>query len=151
MALTNPGELTPMQEKAIIALLNEGTVAAAARAAGCGERTLHKWLYEHAAFRAEYRRHRREAFSHAIALAQRLSPMAMTTLAKIAADTSAPFAARVAASTAILKFGRESMELDDLAERITRLENTTADRIVADSPAREVTSDEQDPQQADQA
>ena len=35
MALSNPGELTPLQQKAILALLSESTVAGAARAAGC--------------------------------------------------------------------------------------------------------------------
>ena len=108
-------------------------MAAAARAAGCAERSLHQWLYENPRFRAEYRRRRHEAFSHAIALAQRLAPMAMMTLAKIASDSTAPHASRVAASVAMLKFGRESMELDDLAERIGKLED--GQRIIDAEPA----------------
>ena len=36
--------LEPRQERAIIALLNEPTIAKAADAAGVGERTLHRWL-----------------------------------------------------------------------------------------------------------
>lgn len=129
MALNEPGELTPLQEKAIIALLTESSVAAAARAAGCGERTLHQWLYTNERFRAEYRRHRREAFSHAAALAQKFAPMAMATLAKIAANESAPYQARVTAAVAMLRFGRESLELDDLAERVEKLEG----RVIVDA------------------
>ena len=41
---------------------------------------------------------------------------------------SAPYAARVSAAVAMLRFGRESLELDDLAERVERLEG----RIVAE-------------------
>lgn len=136
MALNDPDELTPLQEKAIVALLNEPSVAAAARAAGCGERTLHQWLRSDERFRSEYKRHRRDAFSHAISLAQRLAPMAMANLAKIAADTTAPYPARVTASVAILRFGRESLELDDLAERIEKLEA----RIIVDAESSEDTN-----------
>jgi hypothetical protein len=36
------GELSLQQENAIVALINETSVAGAARASGVGERTLHK-------------------------------------------------------------------------------------------------------------
>ena len=71
--------------------------------------------------------------------------MAMTTLARIANDTTAPYASRVAASVAILRFGRESIELDDLAERIERLEGGPGP-IVADATAKEIIDEpDQDP------
>ncbi len=123
-----PEGLTPLQEKALLALLAEGSVAGAARVADCGERTLHRWLNEDRRFKREYLRCRRQAFTHAIGIAQRFAPMAMANLIKIANDPSAPFMARVAASTAVLRFGRESIELDDLAERVESLE----DRVVAE-------------------
>ncbi|MDQ7014630.1 MAG: hypothetical protein Q9O74_12160 [Planctomycetota bacterium] len=114
-------DLTPNQENAIVALINETSVAAAARASGVGQRTLHKWMHEEN-FMREYRRARREAFDQAIALTQRYASLAVTTLAKIMADAGAPNAAKVSAATAMLKFGRESIELDDLAARIEALE-----------------------------
>lgn len=46
----------------------------------------------------------------------------MQTLAKIMADVQAPYPSRVAAASALLKVGRESLELDDLAQRIDALE-----------------------------
>ncbi|QKK08413.1 MAG: hypothetical protein HND58_09645 [Planctomycetota bacterium] len=43
------------------------------------------------------------------------------------ADASAANAAKVSAATAMLKFGRESIELDDLAARIETLESERDD------------------------
>lgn len=50
----------------------------------------------------------------------------MHTLGKILADGSAPHAAKVSAATAVLKFARESLELDDLARRVDELESHAA-------------------------
>lgn len=121
------GGLTPQQEQAIVGLINETSVAAAARASGVGQRTLHNWINDDARFMAAYRAARRHAFNQAIALTQRYASLAVTTLAKIMADASAPNAAKVSAATAMLKFGRESIELDDLAARIEALESERDD------------------------
>src|SRR5690606_12384514 len=114
-------KLTPSQEKAIIALLAEPSLARAAAACGIGERTLYRWLRE-PAFRSAYRQARREAFSHAIALTQRYAPLAVQTLGKVMADDSAPHTARVQAATSLLRFGRDGVELEDLQERLEALE-----------------------------
>ncbi len=53
--------LTPVQERAIIALLNEQTITGAAAAAEVGQRTLYRWLRQPEFSRA-YREARREAF-----------------------------------------------------------------------------------------
>src|SRR5512134_198746 len=97
--------LSAPQERAIIALLNEPTIQKAAEAAGVGERTLHRWL-DDPAFSKVYRRTRREAFSHAIALTNRYAPHAVNTLVKVMSDTAASHNARVSAATALLKLGR---------------------------------------------
>lgn len=124
MATPKSNTITTKQEKAVLALLAEPTVAKAAEACAIGERTLHRWLDE-PAFSRTYRNARRQAFSHAVALTQRYAPLAVQTLAKIMADTDAPYPSRVAAATALLKVGRESLELDDLAVRIEALEAAT--------------------------
>ena len=121
MASNAPDNLSPKQEKAIAALLTEPTVERAAHAAGVGERTLYEWL-DQPAFKAEYRRCRREAFSQAIALTQRYAPLAVQTLTKIMADPDSPAASRVQASNTLLKFGRDALELDDLAVRLDGVE-----------------------------
>jgi len=119
---TEIGEnLTPKQEQAIIALLNEPTVIKAAKKASVGQRTLYRWMREPTFARA-YHAARREAFSHAIALTQRYAPLAVNTLAQVLSDKDAPASAKVSAATTLLKFGREGIELDDLADRIDALE-----------------------------
>ena len=114
-------ELSPRQERAIAALMTEQSILRAAQVAGVGERTLHKWL-DRPHFAAEYRRVRREAFRQAVSLCQRLASSAVATLAKIMADTKAPYSAKVSAAQALLKFGREGIELEDLEARLSALE-----------------------------
>jgi hypothetical protein len=125
-SMAEENELTPKQQDAIIALLNEPNVTKAATTAGVGERTLYRWMTE-SAFKAELRRLRRESFTQAISMAQRYAPLAMNTLAKISNDPAAPHHARVSASIGMLRFGRESIELDDLAGRIEILEQSAAE------------------------
>ena len=114
--------LSPNQEKAILALLQEPTIAKAAKAAQVGHRTLIRWLTQDDFGRA-YRKARREAFGHAIALTQHYAPLAVNTLATLMADKSTPAHARVSAASTLLKFGREGIELDDLAARVEALED----------------------------
>ena len=73
-------------------------------------------------FSRAYRKARREAFGQAIALTQRYAPLAVNTLAKVMTDEDAPASAKVAAATTLLRFGREGLELDDLAARVEALE-----------------------------
>ncbi|MBK7405818.1 MAG: hypothetical protein IPJ41_14670 [Phycisphaerales bacterium] len=117
----NEDGLTVRQEKGVIALINETTVAAASRASGIAERTLHTWMKD-PKFAKAYRRARREAFSLSIAMTQRYSAMAVNNLAKIMNDPASHNTARVTAAVALLRYGRESIELDDLAARVDQLE-----------------------------
>lgn len=114
-------QVSARQERAIVALLNNPTVSAAAKESGVAERTLHTWLRQ-APFLAAYRFARRESFSQAIALTHRYAGHAVQTLAKIMTDAAAPYTARVQAAVAILRFGREGIELEDLAARVDALE-----------------------------
>ena len=120
------GGLTPKQESAIVALLNEPTIARAASSINMAERTLYRWL-DDPAFSGAYRRARREAFAQAIALTQRYAPAAVHALAKIMSDETATHASRVSAASALLRFSRESLELDDLAARLEALERQADD------------------------
>ena len=119
--------LTAPQERAIIALLNEQTIGRAAAAADVGQRTLYRWLKDPTFSRA-YREARREAFGQAIALTQRYAPLAVNTLAQVMMDDGAPSSSKVAAATTILRFGREGIELDDLAARVEALESAAPRR-----------------------
>lgn len=119
----DPG-LSPKQERAILALLAEQTIPRAAETAKVGLRSLHRWLTQ-PPFLAAYRRARREAFSHAIAVTQRYAPHAVNTLVKLMVDSSTPAHVRVTAAATLLKFGREGIELDDLAARVEALEQAS--------------------------
>jgi len=114
-------KLSPKQERAIVALLNEHSVSKAADVAKVHPRTLYRWL-EESDFAAAYRKARRQAFGQAIALTQRYAPLAVNTLVKIMTDADAPASAKVTAATTMLRFGREGVELDDLAARVDALE-----------------------------
>ena len=121
MGTNAPDGLQPKQEEALIALLNQPTIKHAAQATGIGESTIHRWL-DDPTFAAAYRRARRQAFNVAVGLTQKYSSLAIQTLAKIMTDASAPHSAKVAAATAMLKFSRDSIELDDLAGRLDEVE-----------------------------
>ena len=119
--------LTPRQERALASLMTEPTVARAAESAGVGERTLRRWLREEP-FASRYRAMRRDAFDHAITLTHRYAAAAVTTLARVMADPGASAASRVAAAVAMVRIAREGIELDDLAQRVARLEASVSAR-----------------------
>lgn len=123
--------ITAKQEKAIIALLNEHNVPKAAERAGVGTRTIYNWL-GNKTFAKAYRKARREAFGHAIALTQRYAPLAVNTLAQVMMDKDASHSSKVSAATSMLKFGRDGIELDDLAGRLEALEQAAEERKAAE-------------------
>ena len=124
-AARDTGVIGSDQEKAIIALINEPTVKKAAEAVGVSEPTLYRWMRE-TEFSRMYREARRESFRHAIALTQKYAPAAVQTLMKVMQDPGAAHSAKVSAATTLLKFSRESIELDDLAARVEALEQSSA-------------------------
>lgn len=113
--------LTPRQDQAVAALLNEPTIGRAAAASGVNERTLRRWL-KNPVFRTAVSAARREAFGQAIALTVKYAPVGVASLVRVIQDQTVHPAARVTAAAVLLKFGRESIELDDLAERVEALE-----------------------------
>jgi hypothetical protein len=113
--------LTPRQEQAILALINEATVAKASVATGIPERTIFNWLGD-PKFSRIFRDTRRQSFTQAVGLANYYASMAVQTLAKVMVDGQAPPHARVTAATNLLRFGREAIELDDMCGRIESLE-----------------------------
>ena len=96
--------LTPRQERAVLALLNEPTIKRAAEVAHVGERTLARWLRQ-AVFAEAFEEARREAFDHALSLTQKYAAMAVHTFAKVMSDPVSTSASKVSAASALLKFG----------------------------------------------
>ncbi len=121
--------LSPKQEETILALLHEPSVSKAAAAVGAGERTVYRWM-EEPQFRDAYHRARREGFRQSVGLVLKYVPLAVQTLAQIMVDTTAPHTARVMAASYLLRYGRDSMEMDDLAARMQALENAARDKHI---------------------
>jgi len=113
--------LSQRQSLAIIALLSESSLERAAVKAGASERTLRRWL-DQPAFQCAYRTARRQSFNQAIGLVVKYATLAVSTLVQTMADANAPHHAKVSAATAVLKFGRDGIELDDLAGRLEAIE-----------------------------
>lgn len=115
--------LTPAQEQALAALLKEPTITLAARSSGISESNIYRWLKE-PLFKSAYREARREALSHSIGLIQQCVPHAVQCLMNLVKDPSCPHATKATASGMLIKFGRESIEMDELVERVEALEAT---------------------------
>jgi hypothetical protein len=115
--------LTHKQEAAIIALLERADGLEGGRGVR-PQRSDDLPLAGRVGFSKAYRKARRESFAQAIAATQRYAPVAVQTLAKIMADPTLSASARVSAATGLLKFSRESIELDDLATRVDDLEKS---------------------------
>jgi hypothetical protein len=116
-----PEGLDAREAAAVEALLQQPTITRAAASVGVNERTLRRWMAG-PAFRAALREARRAAFGQAIGMTQWYAAVAVSALIKIVQDGNASSSARVAAAAVLLKFGREGIELDDLADRIQMLE-----------------------------
>lgn len=94
------------REEAIQALVREPTVERAAASLAVAPSVIHQ-MFMKGDFMDEYFVARKLAFQQARGLAVRYAPAAVTSLARIMADDSAPKAARVAASGAILRFAAD--------------------------------------------
>lgn len=120
--MTGHGEkLTRKQESAIAALISEPTVMQAAGKAGVGETTLWRWMKQ-PEFQSAYRDARRQVMNTAIGRIQDACSQAVETLRAIMQDTEAPASSRVSAAKSILDVAFKAVELQDIEERITQLE-----------------------------
>ena len=114
--------LTRKQERALDALLSEQTLAGAAEKAGVSEPTLRRWLKQDT-FLAAYREARRQVVEKAFAQLQNSTWAASTTLLKLLGSSSD--SVRLRAAIAILDQAGKAVELLDLDERISALEQQT--------------------------
>jgi hypothetical protein len=113
--------LTPVQERAIVALLSNANTRTAAKAVGVDEATLWRWLQDQE-FHAAYMAVRRESVSLSIARLQQSTMEAVNTLKTIAKDKAAPASSRVMAAKAIIDYSIKAVEIEDLATRVKEIE-----------------------------
>ena len=111
--------LSTKQRKAIAALLASSTHAQAAEIVGVGERTISRWLTE-PDFRAELRDAESQVISEANRQLIQHQGAAIETLAEIMANGTE--GNRRLAAVAILGHAQHAVEIQNLIERIERLE-----------------------------
>jgi transposase-like protein len=114
------------QDKAILALLTEPTVEAAARAVDIAPATIWRWTQQ-ADFRARLRDARRAVVEGAIGRLQQTATEAVETLRRNL--TCGTPSVEVRAATAILEQATRAVELFDIAERVEQLEARLAVRM----------------------
>lgn len=98
----NGEKLSRHRERAIAALIQHGTIAAAAKACGVSESTLRRWKKDPAFARA-YSAARRALVSDVVSAIQRASSGALATLIRIMTNESAGATAKVQAARTVLE------------------------------------------------
>jgi hypothetical protein len=104
-------------------LLSQPNQETAARSIGVSAKTLQRWLKE-PSFQEAYADARRAAFGQCLARLQQASSAAVLTLLRIMYDLNAPPATRVRAANDVLNLAIRAMEVEDVGERVTKLEQT---------------------------
>ena len=117
---------TRRHEAALVALLSEPTMEAAAKKSGVSISTLSRWM-EIPEFQEKYRQARRDSVSTATCALQRHAAGAVATLAAIMGDIEAPPAVRVSAARAVLELAYRAVEVEDVLARLDALEQARAE------------------------
>jgi len=118
------------QERAIVALLSEPSIEAAAKTSDVSDVTIWRWMKQ-PDFRAKLRDARRAVVEGAIGRLQQAATEAVTTLQRNL--TCGTPAVEVRAATAILDQAIKAVELFDVVERVEQLEARLADRAEGQS------------------
>ncbi len=108
-------QLTKKQAKALGAMLNCPSIAAAAKACGLGERTLFRYLTD-PVFIACYEDARRAQVGHAVAHLQRMTTTAAVVLEEIMTDPLARSASKIAAARVVLDLIVRSTQSGEASE-----------------------------------
>lgn len=114
-------ELTAKQQKAIAALIESPTLTEAAERASVSVATLWRWMRVDV-FQREYRAARRQVVEQAVAQLQSLTSEAIQALRRNL--TCGKPAVEVTAANSILQHAIRGVELIDLEERISEIEQT---------------------------
>jgi hypothetical protein len=93
-----------VRERAIVALLSENSIGAAAERCGLNEKTLRVWMAEDEAFKQDLAAARRSVFETAMGRLQPLAAQAVETLAALMGE-SAPPSVRLGAARTVAELG----------------------------------------------
>ena len=125
-------------DQAIAALLSCKNVEGAARAVGIGTNTLLRWIRE-PEFEAAFREARRFVHSQALGRLQEASGAAATTILKIMLDPNAPAGHRLRAAEDVLEHAARTSDLEDLKDRVAKLERKAGLKKSSRQPLASVT------------
>ena len=114
--------MTPSEERALSALVTSKSKKEAAQKAGITERTLRRY-FENPEFCKRYREAFAQVVQDATRQAQQLLAPALSTLESVMQDEEIPAAARVNAAKIALDYAVRLTDQNDLAERLTALED----------------------------
>ena len=114
--------MTPSEERALSALITSKSKKEAAQKAGITERTMRRY-FENPEFCKRYREAFAQVVQDATRQAQQLLAPALSTLESVMADEDIPATARVNAAKIALDYAVRLTDQNDLAERLTALED----------------------------
>ena len=112
-------------ELGIVGLLTKNNLQDASQVAGVSMNTLLRWLQQDE-FKEQYKQAKQETLRQAISQLQVATTEAVATLRDIVKDTEVNPSVRVSACKAILDGAMKSAELQDLEERLVKLEKKKA-------------------------
>ena len=112
-------------ELGIVRLLTKNNLQDASQVAGVSMNTLLRWLQQDE-FKEQYKQAKQETLRQAISQLQVATTEAVATLRDIVKDTEVNPSVRVSACKAILDGAMKSAELQDLEERLVKLEKKKA-------------------------
>ena len=108
------------------ALLTEGSIEGAARAAGIAVATAWRW-HGTEEFQAEYRARQKEVIEHTVMRIKGAMSEAIDVLRSIMVNDENPASARVSAARSILDNGFKAIETEDILARLEALESMMGD------------------------
>jgi hypothetical protein len=114
-------KLPRKKEQAIAALLSQPSIGRAAKKVCIGEKTLFRWL-QLDDFQLAYKNARHQVIDQTIAQIQSVMSEAVQTLLSVMADSTTPASAKVSAARALLDIGFKVVEIEELENRIEKIE-----------------------------
>ncbi len=124
--------LPEKQEAALLSLLSHKTLKESALAAGVSMPTLWRYLRD-PVFSLRYREARRELVECAMVRLQNDAEHAACVLRDVADQRDAPAGARVTAARTIIELSVKSVELGDMQQRLTALEDYVTKKAEQDA------------------
>lgn len=116
-----------VRERAILALMSERSIAAAAERAGVNERTLRRWMAEDEAFQRELMDARRAVFDAGMARVQALTAEAVETLAVLMRENVSDNV-RLGAARTVAEIGVHQRDAETILARLDEIDSIQRQR-----------------------